>query len=129
MKKKNGFTLVELMGVLVVLSIVILIATTNVFGNMTRAKKKAEKLSAKNYVTAVNDYNTMAAPANRVCGNQNVFYLNSTIKSAVSGKLPKSGTVVIDCNTYKVTSINIQMNNYTIKYSTTGTNANKYIIN
>jgi len=129
MKNNKGFTLIELMGTLVVLAIVITLATTNVVGNMSRARKKTDRLAAKNYVTAVNDYNTMSTGDNRICGtNLDVTGVNTVIKDAVSGKLPSSGAITISCTTYKVTAASMRMSNYTIKFSTSGTNANKYII-
>jgi prepilin-type N-terminal cleavage/methylation domain-containing protein len=53
MKKKNGFTLVELLAVIVVLAIIMIIAIPAVLDIMTNAKKQAFVEAIDKYVTAV----------------------------------------------------------------------------
>lgn len=131
MKKKNGFTFVELMAVIVLISVLLTIASSAVINSMNRTKLKAETLAAKDYVTAVNDYNLMSkaneklSNTNGSCttpsGNSGVYTctvanINPIIKDAISGNLPASGTVTIDKSTYKVTSASITVKKYTINY-------------
>jgi prepilin-type N-terminal cleavage/methylation domain-containing protein len=53
MKKKNGFTLVELLAVIVVLAIIMIIAIPAVLDIMTNARKQAFTEAIDKYVTAV----------------------------------------------------------------------------
>ena len=53
MKKRNGFTLVELLAVIVVLAIIMIIAIPAVLDIMTNAKKQAFVEAVDKYVTAV----------------------------------------------------------------------------
>ena len=53
MKKKNGFTLVELLAVIVILAIILLIAVPNVIGIIDKAKKDSYCSTAKMAYKAV----------------------------------------------------------------------------
>lgn len=53
--RKKGFTLVEILGVIVVLAIIILIATTAVIPAMNKAKKNALLNEARTYLKAAED--------------------------------------------------------------------------
>lgn len=53
MKKKNGFTLVELLAVIVVLAIIMIIAIPSVLDVMNTARKKAFVMYVDKIVTAV----------------------------------------------------------------------------
>jgi len=53
MKSKNGFTLVELLAVIVILAVISLIATPNVISMIEMAKKGAAESSAMSYVDAI----------------------------------------------------------------------------
>ena len=53
MKKKNAFTLIELLAVIVVLAIIALIATPIVMNTIKNAKKGAAERTADNYIDAV----------------------------------------------------------------------------
>lgn len=131
MKKKNGFTFVELMAVIVLVSVLLTIASTAVINTMNRTKLKAETLAAKDYVTAVNDYNLMSKANEKISntngscttpsGNSGVYVcsvanVSPIIKDAITGNLPTSGTITIDKTTYKVTSASIKVKKYTISY-------------
>lgn len=50
MKNKKGFTLVELLAVIVVLSVILVIATTNVMQSINDSRKKAKYIAAKEIV-------------------------------------------------------------------------------
>ena len=51
--KKNAFTLIELLAVIVILAIIALIATPIILGIINDSKKSAEEASVKNYIRAV----------------------------------------------------------------------------
>ena len=53
---KKGFTLVELLAVIVVLSVIILIAGTNILGGLNNGKKQLNELSKKNLEDAAIAY-------------------------------------------------------------------------
>ena len=53
MKKKNAFTLIELLAIIVVLAIIALIATPIVMNTINSAKKGAAEISIQNYIKAV----------------------------------------------------------------------------
>jgi prepilin-type N-terminal cleavage/methylation domain-containing protein len=53
MKKRNGFTLVELLAVIVVLAIIMIIAIPAVLDIMNNARRKSFALAIDKYVTAV----------------------------------------------------------------------------
>ena len=60
MKKlnKNGFTLVELLAVIVILAVVILVAVNNVIPNMIKAKAGAFKTEALSFLDGAEQYYT-----------------------------------------------------------------------
>ena len=51
-KNKKGFTLVELLAVIVVLAIILLIASNNVFGQINKARKNALSIEGTYLVDA-----------------------------------------------------------------------------
>ena len=51
--KKNAFTLIELLAVIVILSIIALIATPIILGIINDSKEQTNKISAENYIDAV----------------------------------------------------------------------------
>lgn len=56
MKNKNGFTLVELLAVIVILGIIMTIATTSVIKNINDSKAKAKYIAAKEIVNIAEAY-------------------------------------------------------------------------
>ena len=52
--KRSGFTLVELLAVILILAIIALIAVPQILNIITEAKKEAIRVSANNYIRAVN---------------------------------------------------------------------------
>ena len=56
MKEKKGFTLVELLAVIVILALIALIATPIILNVINDAKKQAAKDSAYGYMDAVEKY-------------------------------------------------------------------------
>ena len=65
MRKKNAFTLIELLAVIVVLAIIALIATPIVMKTIKNAKKGAAERSADSYIKQVE----VAVATERLSGN------------------------------------------------------------
>lgn len=140
MKNNKGFTLVELLAVVTIIGVLLTLATTAAITTMNKGRRRTEKLSAKDYVTAVNDYNFISSNSEKIStSNCNCSALSSSlirckiegsnglsvkIKDSLEGKLPKSGTVDISTETYKVTGARIKVKNYTVIYENS-----KYKIN
>lgn len=140
MKNNKGFTLVELLAVVTIIGVLLTLATTAAITTMNKGRRRAEKLSAKDYVTAVNDYNFISSNSEKIStSNSNCSLLSTNlirckiegsnglsvkIKDSLEGKLPKSGTVDINTTTYKVTGARIKVKNYTVIYENS-----KYKIN
>lgn len=129
-KNKNGFTMVELLAVIAVLGLLIAIATTAITYSLEREKKKTAKLSAKQYVTAVNDYNYISSQSDKIPGTKlactlqsgtiyrcNATSVSNVIKDSISGTLPTQGTVDIDTSNYKVKSASLTISGLTVNYS------------
>lgn len=69
MKKKNGFTLVELLAVIVVLAIIMVIAIPNVLDSMNKARKRSFVLEAQKFVKDVKTtYTTDAGLGGAISG-------------------------------------------------------------
>ena len=140
MKKKNGFTLVELLAVIAVIAVLLSLATTATVTVMNKGRKRTEKLSAKDYVNAVNDYNYISNASEKIstsncscsvlsansirCKVEGSNGLSKKLNESIEGTLPKSGTVDINTTTNKVISAKIKVNHYTVIY-----NGSKYQIN
>lgn len=110
---KKGFTLVELLAVIVILALIALITIPMVLGTVNKSEDSADKRSAENYRRAVK--NAIAKEnlnGNRVFPNQctviesgeNQGNLNCTmpsgnsqvIKIKIEGNAPKRGTIVFE---------------------------------
>ena len=140
MKNNKGFTLVELLAVITIIGVLLTIATAASITTMNKGKRRTEKLSAKDYVTAVNDYNYISSSSEKIttsncncslvssnlirCKIEGSNGLSAKIKDSLEGRLPKSGTVDINTTTYKVKSARIKVKNYTVIYENS-----KYKIN
>ena len=69
---KKGFTLVELLAVIVILSVLILIAGTNIFGAINKSRDKVGDLARKGIIDAaityaVNNYSMPGKPDYMTC--------------------------------------------------------------
>ena len=140
MKNNKGFTLVELLAVVTIIGVLLTLATAAAITTMNKGKRRAEKLSAKDYVTAVNDYNYISSSSEKIttsncncslvssnlirCKIEGSNGLSAKIEDSLEGRLPKSGTVDINTTTYKVKSARIKVKNYTVIYENS-----KYKIN
>lgn len=96
MKKRQAFTLIELLAVIVVLTIIAIIVTPMIIGTINSAKENIMKASAQNYASAVDDY-IAAVIAKGGTFEDKTYNVTDTelAKVEVSGKKPTSGTIVI----------------------------------
>ena len=97
MKEKNkGFTLVELLAVIVILALIALIATPIILNVINDAKKQAAKDSAYGYMDAVEKYIVSSELEDKSIkdGTYRVEDLNKKI--SVKGSTPDNGTIKIE---------------------------------
>ena len=108
MKEKNkGFTLVELLAVIVILALIALIATPIILNVINDAKKQAAKDSAYGYMDAVEKYIVSSELEDKSIkdGTYRVEDLNKKI--SVKGSTPDNGTIKIESKTVKSYDIGI----------------------
>lgn len=84
---KKGFTLVELLAVIVILAIIALIATPIILNVIDNAKEGAAKNSAYGYIDALEKAN-----AQEILKNSEVTVLNDTYTISESGKVVAYGS-------------------------------------
>ena len=114
MKRKNkGFTLVELLAVIVILAIIALIATPIILNVINDAKKQAAKDSAYGYMDAVEKYIVSSELEDKSIkdGRYSVEDLNS-MGVSVKGSTPDNGTIKIESKTVK--SYDIEIDGYVV---------------
>lgn len=95
-KSKNGFTLVELLAVIVILALIVILAITTIGDRVEKSNANALKVNANKYVKAVNDMASMSIRES--VKYDNGFYQISDIPAdslKISGTLPDSGFVEI----------------------------------
>ena len=135
-KNKKGFTLVELIAAIIVLGIILTMATTAVVSQLNKNKRKVALMSAKNYVTAINDYNYIVVDNEcETCETQivggSVDEINPVIKKSITGDLPDRGHVYmskgLDDNDLllSVGEATLYINGYKVTYNG---NTSKYTI-
>ena len=115
MKSKNGFTLIELMAVVLILAIIVTITTPLVFGYIEDSKKETAKVSAKEYLKAI-EQNNMTAKIDKnssIIESGDVEDINKQIK--IRGDKPTSGQVIIDNSTVNLAALCI--NDYLVSYT------------
>ena len=124
MKEKNkGFTLVELLAVIVILALIALIATPIILNVINDAKKQAAKDSAYGYMDAVEKYIVSSELEDKSIkdGTYSVEELNKKI--SVKGSTPDNGNIEIKNSSVKSYDIGIdgyEVNNGEVeKVSTT----------
>ena len=108
MKEKNkGFTLVELLAVIVILAIIALIATPIILNVINDAKKQAAKDSAYGYMDAVEKYIVSSELEDKSIqdGRYSVEELNKKI--SVKGSTPDNGNIEIKNSSVKSYDIGI----------------------
>ena len=108
MKEKNkGFTLVELLAVIVILALIALIATPIILNVINDAKKQAAKDSAYGYMDAVEKYIVSSELEDKSIkdGTYTVEELNKKI--SVKGSTPDNGNIEIKNSSVKSYDIGI----------------------
>lgn len=94
--KRNGFTLVELLAVIVILAVIALIATPTILGVIEKTKKGAAEQSALGYIDAIEKQVAM----NEVYSNQikieDGIYDVPMDNVKVKGTMPTSGWIEIE---------------------------------
>ena len=108
MKEKNkGFTLVELLAVIVILALIALIATPIILNVINDAKKQAAKDSAYGYMDAVEKYIVSSELEDKIIqdGRYSVEELNKKI--SVKGSTPDNGNIEIKNSSVKSYDIGI----------------------
>ena len=109
MKEKNkGFTLVELLAVIVILALIALIATPIILNVINDAKKQAAKDSAYGYMDAVEKYIVSSELEDKSIKDRtySVEELNS-MGVSVKGSIPDNGTIKIESGSVKRYDIGI----------------------
>ena len=120
MKEKNkGFTLVELLAVIVILALIALIATPIILNVINDAKKQAAKDSAYGYMDAVEKYIVSSELEDKSIqdGTYRVEELNS-MGVSVKGSTPDNGNIEIKNSSVKSYDIGIdgyEVNNGEVK--------------
>ena len=109
MKEKNkGFTLVELLAVIVILALIALIAAPIILNVINDAKKQAAKDSAYGYMDAIEKYivSSELEDTSIKDGTYSVEDLNS-MGVSVKGSIPDNGTIKIESGSVKSYDIGI----------------------
>ncbi len=134
-QNKKGFTLVELLAVIVILAIIALIATPIILGVIDDAKKGAAKSSLIGYIDALeksaitkliddNSYN-VASKTFTISENGSSVTDSSTpavtLKVDVKGDAPTGGTITYDANGSVSQVADVKLNGYTCAGSTIDT--------
>ena len=86
MNKKNGFTLIELMAVIVILSIVLILVTKNVIGAKKDSEEKTKYIAAKEIVKIAEVYFANNSCATDVTIDNIKEYLESDATNPKNGK-------------------------------------------
>ena len=134
MKKKNAFTLIELLAVIVVLAIIALIATPIVMNTIKRSKKGAAERSADSYVKQVEvavaeerlSKNEVLEGEYQITSDGNLCRDKSAscsddnkIKIEMSRTKPTSGKIKITNGSVDQASSSMIIGNYTVSYNST----------
>ena len=118
MNKNKGFTLVELLAVIVILAIIALIATPIILNVINDAKKQAAKDSAHGYVDAVDKYIVSSELEDESIpdGIYKVEDLNKKI--SVKGSIPDRGSIEIENGSVK--SYELEIDGYLVSNGEVG---------
>ena len=134
MKRKNAFTLIELLAVIVVLAIIALIATPIVMNTIKNAKKGAAERSADSYIKQVEtavaeerlNKNEVLEGEYQITSDGNLCRDKSAscsddnkIKIEMSGTKPTSGKIKITNGGVDQSSSSMTVGDYTVSYNST----------
>lgn len=112
MKKKNAFTLIELLAIIVVLAIIFVITVPTILSIMDKSKKGAAEQSAINYKDAIQKFYSSKLYKNRKMklngtytvenGNLTGIFVEEeeTKEIEVSGRKPTNGTMIYENNKF-----------------------------
>ena len=132
MKRKNAFTLIELLAVIVVLAIIALIATPIVMNTIKKSKKGAAERSADNYIKQVEtavaeerlNKNEVLEGEYQITSDGNLCRDKSAscsdeekIKIEISGNKPTSGTVTISNDGVSQDEVRLIVGDYKVIYN------------
>ena len=112
---KNGFTLVELLAVIVILAIIGLIVTPQVLSMIKHSEEASAVDSAYVYIEALEKQNVMAVFDKKYPLYEKGTYKTEDIKVSVKGSYPTSGTVEVN-RQYQVGKAELCMEGYLIEY-------------
>ena len=114
-KNKNGFTLVELLAVIVILAIIVLIAITTISDRVEKSNAKTLMVNADSYVKAVNNMASMSI-REQVKYEEGVYNVSDFSKDdiKISGTFPTSGYFVL--SDYEVVDACLVYGNYAVKF-------------
>ncbi len=101
---KKGFTLVELLAVIVILAIIALISTPIILGVIEKAKIGAAEQSTLGYIDAVEKqivYNQVKENQTKIIDRTYTVEELKNLGVSVKGAKPKSGSVTIENGTIK----------------------------
>ena len=134
MKRKNAFTLIELLAVIVVLAIIALIATPIVMNTIKKSQKGAAERSAESYVKQVEvavaeerlSKNEVLEGEYQITSDGNLCRDKSAscsddekIKIEMSGTKPTSGKIKITNGSVDQTSSSMTIGDYDVTYNST----------
>ena len=111
-QNKKGFTLVELLAVIVILAIIALIATPIILGVIDNAREGAAKDTAYGYIDAVEKQIAIDMLSAEAAGTQ---YTNTSFGTNVSVKGTVPNSAKLTYSDGKLSGI-IQVGNYTYSY-------------
>ena len=132
--KKNAFTLIELLAVIVVLAIIALIATPIVMNTIKRSKKGAAERSADSYVKQVEvavaeerlsknevlDGEYQITNDGNLCRDKSASCSDDKkIKIEMNGTKPTSGKIKITNGSVDQSSSSMTVGDYTVSYNST----------
>ena len=134
--KKNGFTLIELAAVIMILGIIMLIAVPIVLNTIENSKKGAAERSAENYLDTVETTVAWEKTAREIQDGEYTIQEDGSlcldndctgenkIVITMSGNKPSSGTIIIEngtvvdkLSTYPTKKTAMKVNEYTVSYN------------
>ena len=112
---KKGFTLVELLAVIVILALIVVIAINAIHDRVEKSNANAIKVNANKYVKAVNDMATMSIRES-VKYDNGIFEVKSIPSDSLklSGTKPTDGYVIIE--DFEVVDACLIFKNYTVHF-------------